>query len=43
VIPGDFLVDNLETRIHMFLGELETVRCAVPLLSFWGRPARETS
>jgi hypothetical protein len=26
-------VQNLETRIHTFLGRLETVRCAVPLLS----------
>jgi len=30
VIAGDILVQNLETRIHMFLGWQETVRCAVP-------------
>jgi hypothetical protein len=26
VIAGDFLVQNLETRIHTFWGRLETVR-----------------
>ena len=32
VIAGNFLLQNLETRIHTFLGRLETVRCAVCLL-----------
>ena len=33
VIAGDFLVQNLETRIHMFLGRLRTARRGVPLFA----------
>jgi hypothetical protein len=33
VIAGDFLVQNLEIRIHMFLGLLRTARRGAPLFA----------